>query len=226
MSLELYAKSEHLLGIEEATQELHNHYIALLQYFKAASVLDVGCGRGVLLERLEALGITCKGVDLSRIMAAQAQAEGFDVVCGSVSDVSGCFDAAVAVFDVLNFIAPSDLESFFEDIAKRLNPGGYFFADINTLHGFANVAEGVMVAEDERLFLSVDASFESNELHTVFTLFEQEHERCYHKEQDTIVQYFHPLSRFKKLYGLKLIEKRSLSLYDDADKTLLVFKKS
>jgi 2-polyprenyl-3-methyl-5-hydroxy-6-metoxy-1,4-benzoquinol methylase len=225
MSLDLYAKSEHLLGIEEATEQLHNHYITLLEHYKVTSVLDVGCGRGVLMHRLKKQGFTCKGIDLSKIMVAKAQAEGYDVACGSIADVSGQFDAIVAVFDVLNFIAPQELESFFSDIADHLEAGGIFLADINTLHGFVNVAQGVMVAEDEGLFLSVDAVFESNELHTLFTLFEQKNTTCYHKEQDTIVQYFHPLNRLKKLAGLRLIEKRSLSLYDDADKTLLVFKK-
>ena len=116
MSLDLYAKSEHLLGIEEATEQLHNHYITLLEHYKVTSVLDVGCGRGVLMHRLKKQGFTCKGIDLSKIMVAKAQAEGHEVTCGSIADISGRFDAIVAVFDVLNFIAPQELESFFSDI--------------------------------------------------------------------------------------------------------------
>jgi cyclopropane fatty-acyl-phospholipid synthase-like methyltransferase len=226
VSLELYAKSEHLLGIEEATQELHELYLELLKIYDAKRVLDVGCGRGILMHRMIDAGMECKGIDLSQNMVTAAKSEGLNVTCNALREEdSGGYDAIVAVFDVLNFMDKDAISDFFKDLNRLLKIGGVFIADINTLHGFSNVADGVMVAEDERLFLSVNAHFEDNELHTEFTLFEQNKEGSYDREQDTIVQYFHPLSLFKKIKALKLIEKRNISLYDYDDKALLIFKK-
>ncbi len=223
MGLNLYAKVQHLLGIEEATENLHQIYIDLLNNYSVTNLLDVGCGDGALIEKLSHL--TCKGIDLSSSMVQEATSRGLDVTCRDIADVDESFDAILAVFDVLNFLDSENLDKFLSDIASSLNSDGIFMADINTLHGFADVAEGVMVAQDENLFLSVDALFESSMLHTELTLFERESDDTFKKESEIITQYFHPLSVFKKNRHLKLIEKRKLSLYDKDDKMLLIFKK-
>ncbi len=223
MGLDLYAKVEHLLDIEESTENLHQIYIKILQNYNVTKLLDIGCGRGLLMQKLSHL--TCKGIDLSPIMVKEAKAKGLDVTCKDVSHVDEHFDVALAVFDVLNFLDTNALDKFMYSVASLLNENGIFIADINTLHGFANVAEGVMVAQDENVFLSVNAIFESPSLYTEFTLFERQDNALFTKEQDTITQYFHPLSFFKKQKYLKLIEKRHISLYDEDDKTLLIFKK-
>ena len=87
------------------------------------------------------------------------------------------------------------------------------------------MAEGTMSNDSEDEFLSVDAVFEDNELHTKFTLFEKNDDGKYTKHQDTIVQYFHKIKFFQNLASLKLIDKQTFSLYDTEDKTLLIFKK-
>ena len=223
MGLNLYAKVEHLLGIEEATQDLHQIYIDILQNYDVTKLLDVGCGKGHLIQKLSHL--TCKGIDLSAVMVKEAQSRGFDVTCKGISELDERFDTILAVFDVLNFLDTESLDEFMKNIASSLEDNGLFIADINTLHGFANVAEGVMLAQDENLFLSVDAVFESPLLHTELTLFERQNSNLFDKQSDVITQYFHPLSFFKKQKYLKLIEKRYISLYDKDDKMLLIFKK-
>ena len=226
MALNIYAKVEDLLGIEESTQQLHELYIQALQAYEVRNFLDIGCGRGGLMQIGQEQGIQCSGIDLSPIMVEEACAKGLDAKCQSICETGGEFDAVVAVFDVMNFIAPYDLDGFLECVAARLKPEGIFMFDINTLHGFANVAEGTMSAEDETRYLSVDAIFENNELHTTFTLFEKESDGRYRKEQDTVVQYFHALKRLKKNKLFKVVEQHGLSLYDREDKTFLVLKKA
>ena len=97
-------------------------------------------------------------------------------------------------------------------------------ADINTLYGFSDVAEGTMSAENDKEFLVVDAEFANDELNTQFTLFEKTDGK-YIKHQDTIIQHFYTIKTFQKLANLKLIDKQTFSLYDTEDKTLLIFKK-
>ena len=115
--------------------------------------------------------------------------------------------------------------AFLDAVALKLEDDGVFIADVNTRYGFSDVAEGTMTSETENEFLSVDAVFENDELHTKFTLFERQEDGVYKKYQDTIVQYFHKIKTFQKLERLKLVEKQTFSLYDTEDKTLLIFKK-
>ena len=224
-NLDLYAKAEHLLGIEEATEALYDLYRSELEDYDVKTLLDVGCGRGGFMQRMMSDGVKCKGIDLSPLMIEECQAQGLDAQCVDVKDVDGKYDAIVSIFDVLNFMDKEALTSFLDAIAQKLTDDGIFIADINTLYGFSDVAEGTMSSDNEKEFLSVDAAFENNQLHTKFTLFEQEEDGRFTKYQDTIVQYFHKVQFFQKLTGLKLVEKQTFSLYDTEDKTLLIFKR-
>ncbi len=224
-NLDLYAKAEHLLGIEEATEELYNLYRSELDDYKVKTLLDVGCGRGGFMRRMMSDGVTCKGVDLSQVMVDECKAIGLDAECIDVSEVSGKYDAIVAIFDVLNFLDKDGLTKFLDAVAEKLNDDGLFIADINTLYGFSDVAEGTMSNDTQKEFLIVDAVFEKNELHTKFTLFEKNEDERFTKYQDSIIQYFHKMQFFEKVKSLKLVDKQTFSLYDELDKSLLIFKK-
>jgi len=224
-NLDLYAKSEHLLGIEEATEALYDLYRSELDGYSVKSLLDIGCGRGGFMQRMISDGVTCKGVDLSSVMVDECKEQGLDAECIDVSDVNGKFDAVVAIFDVLNFLNHDELLLFLDAVSDKLNDNGVFIADINTLLGFRDVAEGTMSSETESEFLVVDAIFEDEKLYTKFTFFEKNSDSKYTKYQDTIIQYFHKLKTFEKLSSLKLVDKQTFSLYEPKDKTLLIFKK-
>lgn len=224
-NLDLYAKSEHLLGIEEATEALYDLYRSELDEYKIKTLLDVGCGRGGFMQRMISDGVTCKGIDLSAVMIDECKEQGLDAQCIDVSEVDGKFDAVVAIFDVLNFLNHDELIRFLDAVSQKLNDEGVFIADINTLLGFRDVAEGTMSSENEKEFLVVDAVFEDEKLYTKFTFFEKNSDAKYTKYQDTIIQYFHKLKTFEKLSSLKLVDKQTFSLYEPKDKTLLIFKK-
>jgi 2-polyprenyl-3-methyl-5-hydroxy-6-metoxy-1,4-benzoquinol methylase len=224
-NLDLYAKAEHLLGIEEATEALYDLYRSELDSYNIKTLLDVGCGRGGFMQRMISDGVECKGVDLSEVMVEACISQGLDAQCVDVAAVEGTYDAIVSIFDVLNFMDKTTLISFLESIATKLNDDGIFIADINTLYGFSDVAEGTMSKDTEDEFLCVEAEFTNDELHTFFTLFVKNQDGSYTKHHDKIVQYFHKIKTFQKLTGLKLVEKQTFSLYDTEDKTLLIFRK-
>lgn len=224
-NLDLYAKVEHLLGIEEATEALYDVYRAELDSYEVKTLLDVGCGRGGFMQRLLSDGVTCKGIDLSSVMVDDAKASGLDVECIDVNDAKGKYDAIVSIFDVLNFLDKDSLMKFLDAIGERLEDDGVFIADINTLFGFSNVAEGTMSRDLVDEFLSVDAVFRGDELRTTFTLFSENEDKSYVKHQDFIIQYFHKIKIFQNLKNLKLVDKQTFSLYAKGDKTLLIFKK-
>jgi cyclopropane fatty-acyl-phospholipid synthase-like methyltransferase len=224
-NLDLYSKVEHLLGIEEATMHLHALYSETLYNYEIKTLLDLGCGRGDLMVKLEKFDIDCEGIDLSALMVQKAKSRGLKAEFKSICEVERSYDAIVSAFDVLNFVPTQELEKFMQCVHEALNDEGIFMFDINTLHGFANVAEGTMSAEEEGMYLSVDATFEDQRLNTQFTLFEKEGE-LYRKEQSTIVQHFHPLKFFKNLKNFKVVQSRYLDLYDEKDKAFIVLKKA
>jgi len=224
-NLDLYAKAEHLLGIEEATEALYDLYRSELDEKNVKTLLDVGCGRGGFMQRMGSDGVMCKGVDLSSVMVDECLEAGLDAECIDVADVAGKYDAIVSIFDVLNFMDKEALVKFLDAVASKLNDDGIFIADINTRYGFSDVAEGSMSKENDKEFLNVDAEFHNDELNTQFTLFEKQEDGSYTKYQDTIIQHFHKIKTFQKLSGLKLVEKQTFSLYDTEDKTLLIFKR-
>lgn len=223
-NLDLYAKAEHLLGIEEATEALHTLYESELEEYGIETLLDFGCGRGGFMKRMMEHGISCKGIDLSSVMVAECQKDALDAECISIDKIAGSYDAIVAIFDVLNFLDKDELMAFLESASAHLNDGGVLIADINTKYGFSDVAQGEMSSESDDEFLIVDAVYEDEKLVTKFTLFEKNGE-CYKKEQESIVQYFHKVSFFEKIPSLKLKEKQTFSLYDTKDKVLLVLTK-
>jgi len=224
-NLDLYAKAEHLLGIEEATEALYDLYRSELDDKDVKTLLDVGCGRGGFMQRMISDGVKCKGVDLSSIMVQECLDAGLDAECIDATEVEGKYDAIVSIFDVLNFMKHEELVSFLNAMADKLNDDGILIADINTLYGFSDVAEGTMSKDRDDEFLCVDAIFQNDTLDTQFTLFQKNENGSYTKYQDSIIQYFHKMKTFQKLEKLKLVEKQTFSLYDTEDKTLLIFKK-
>jgi SAM-dependent methyltransferase len=226
-SLDLYATIEPLIGFDEQYKRLYTRYLKELTPLHVTRILDIGCGNGKLLQLLEKEGFEAQGIERSRTMVERARDLGVNASLDELDSFKdGSFDAILAVADVLNYIPPRELSLFFEEIARVLKPNGFFLADINTLHGFENVADGVMVKEIEGNFLSVDASFENPLLKTIITLFTPKDQQ-YTKEQGEIMQVHHPLSQFKKIPLLPFVKSYPIHLFshDVADKTLFILKR-
>ncbi len=225
-ALELYAKVEHLLGIEEATDKLHHLFLGELEEFAPKTLLDVGCGRGGFMKLMQQEGVSCVGIDASEVMVKECQDDNLEVYHKNIDEVEGCFDAIVCIFDVLNFFDQDSLSRFLASVVSKLNDGGVFLADINSLSGFRDVAVGCMSVDEGDEFLVVDAIYEDEKLITTFSFFEKNDKNCYIKTKEDITQYFHKTRSFERVEGLKLLQKLPFSLYDTKDKILLILKKS
>ena len=229
MGLELYGKIEPLLGFEEEAGRFYRLHIQILSKFPFKTLLDIGCGNGLFLKQvMEALPLKrALGVDLSETMVERARRNGIEARHIDICDLQERFDAATAVFDVLNYIPPEGLERFFDCTADLLEKEGLFVADVNTLLGFEEVAPGTLVRNEENAFLSVDADFEAGRLTTRFDLFEKRAKNCWHRTHDTVVQYHHPLDRLvAQAKAFTLVETIPVALYaDEPDKNILVFQR-
>jgi SAM-dependent methyltransferase len=99
--------------------------------------LDVGCGTGRSVATLLATGFEAEGVDPSRGMMEIARRRlGADVPLhvGALPELpEGSPMAFITAFnDVINCVAPSDLDRAVASLAGRLAPGGLLLFDANT----------------------------------------------------------------------------------------------
>jgi len=227
-SLDLYAKVEDLLGVKESATKLYAHYFLFLNTSNFTNLLDVGCGSGDFLTKMQSsLGIPeVKGIDLSPLMVEKSYKKALDVECIDICKLEGTYDVITAVFDMLNYLDTEALKRFLLCVREHLNVGGIFLCDINTLYGFENVAVGSFIVDDDTRFLTVDSDFEEGEYISEFTLFEKEG-RTFKKSQETIKQYLHTIEDIVKYSGLELVTSDDVKLYDfdEADKVFLGLRK-
>lgn len=91
-------------------------------------VLDIGCGRGELLELLAALGVEARGVELDPSLAHDAQQRGFDVVFGDGVELLLSLDdeslGGIALMQVVEHLTPQRLMELVVAAYDKLRPGG------------------------------------------------------------------------------------------------------
>lgn len=222
-NLDLYAKIEPYIGFYDEYDKLYDEYLKILKEYDVLSILDVGCGNGNMLKKLQDRGYRAEGIDLSQEMVSISQKKGVKASCKDIADVEGRYDAVIAVADVLNYIPKEFLKDFLKKVQERLKKGGVFLCDINTKFGFSEVADGVMVKDEDDIFLSIDALFDGETLDTHITLFEKKGE-LYRRSDAYIEQYYHDIDDIVNSTAMKFEDSRGISMFSDSsDKLLLGF---
>lgn len=224
--LELYAKIEDMLDFSEAIETLYGAFYSKIKTLGVSSILDVGCGSGAFGLGLLDDGYGVLGIDISQKMVENSIKAGLNARHIDVCDLNGEFDAATAVFDVLNYLDRKNLANFFSCVKKNLKDGGYFLADVNSYYGFDEVAQGVIAIEKDNRYAVIEADFDGDTLTTELKLFTKKEDGFYEREEGSIIQYFHDNKTLEKLSGMKVVDIVELKLYgDNPDKLLYVFKK-
>jgi ubiquinone/menaquinone biosynthesis C-methylase UbiE len=96
---------------------------------QGCDLLEVGCGTGLILERVARFAASAKGIDLSPGMLEHARSRGLDVALGSATELpfaSESFDVAYS-FKVLAHVP--GLEQALAEMARVVRPGGYIVFD-------------------------------------------------------------------------------------------------
>ncbi len=224
-SLNLYAKLEHLIPYNEELQGLYEIFIEEVKQQNPNTILDVGCGSGKFAKILQDDGLIVSAIDISKDQIKKAQALGVDATCIDICEVEKTYSCITAVFDVLNYLDANSLDRFLSCVARALEPGGIFIADINTLYGFEEIAQGALILQEKDLFATLESQFSSNTLTTDLNMFTKD-KGYYKKKRGEIIQYFHPLDLFLNRQDLKLIKTTDIYLFcDESDKTLLTLEK-
>lgn len=123
-------------GPRERVTELVAPYLPLLEGH--GPVLDVGAGRGELLEALRDAGIEGRGVDLDAGMAAGAQAAGVEVQVGDalavLRDTPEASLGAITAMHVIEHLPPAELDELLVLARTRLRAGGLLVAETINPH--------------------------------------------------------------------------------------------
>lgn len=106
----------------------------LRPYAEGREVLEVGCGTGLLLERIAGFAARAVGVDLSPGMLARARERGLEVVEASATHLpfdDATFDVACS-FKVLAHVR--EIEDAIREMLRVTRPGGLVVAELYNRH--------------------------------------------------------------------------------------------
>jgi len=102
------------------------------------SILDLGCGPGIYLEKLAGLGHSCTGIDFSENSIAyarkQAKEKGLEIRYINRDylemDFEDQFDLILLIYTDLGVLLPGERSLLLERIHRALKPGGIFIFDV------------------------------------------------------------------------------------------------
>lgn len=192
-NLDLYAKIEPYLDLEEATYTLHKEFMRFIMENSLDNILDIGCGRGYFLENLRINGLNYLGIDNSLEQIKVCKDKSLNAENLELKKIDQIFDCTVAIFDVVNFVEKQKIEEFFKNIYSLLNKNGYFLFDINTLFAFENIAQGSINIDLEDSFIAINSDFIDSKLITNFFLFEKEEDNKFVKNEGLISQEYYKM---------------------------------
>ena len=108
-------------------------FLAPLDTSVSAHILDLGCGRGELLELLERAGRHARGVDLNKVAVAAARERKLQVTCGDVFETLAHTPpdtlAAVTAFHLIEHLTYCDITRLLAEVHRVLRPGGLFICE-------------------------------------------------------------------------------------------------
>lgn len=129
--------------------DLGSPVIDLLAPQAGERILDLGCGDGVLTQRLAELGCQVVGVDASEPQIRAAQARGLDahVMSGERLSFDDEFDA---VFSNAAMHWMRDADAVIDGVRRALRPGGRFVAEFGGARCVEIIRTALIAALDRR----------------------------------------------------------------------------
>lgn len=113
------------------------------RYAQGKQVLEVGCGTGLILERVAHFAREASGIDLSGGMLAKAAERGLSVIQASATELplaTGSVDVAYS-FKVLAHIP--DIQGAMREMARVVRPGGHVIAEFYNARSLRRLVKAV-----------------------------------------------------------------------------------
>ncbi len=119
-------------GTREDIKQRAQVYLPTLRAANAGSknrpVIDIGCGRGELLETLKESGLAARGVDLNQVLIRECQDMGLDVVEADaityLKQLPAASVGAVTGLHIIEHIPFEGLVRLLDETLRVLSPGG------------------------------------------------------------------------------------------------------
>jgi O-antigen chain-terminating methyltransferase len=157
----------------DEVRERQRPYVELLRGHEP--VLDVGAGRGELLQLLAEAGIAARGVDANADMVSFARGEGVDIEQADLLDALASVEeatlGAVTALQVAEHLPPAALARFLELAARAVRPGGLLVVEtINPVspaalrHYFADLTHAQPLVPETLELLARHAGFTTTEI--------------------------------------------------------------
>jgi ubiquinone/menaquinone biosynthesis C-methylase UbiE len=114
-------------GYHDLLDELESGFVE--RFGRGKAVLEVGCGTGLVLERIARFASSTRGIDLSPKMLEQARARGLEAAVADATALpfaDQSFDVACS-FKVLAHVRQVDVA--LAEMARVVRPGGFVIAE-------------------------------------------------------------------------------------------------
>ncbi len=99
-----------------------------------SAVLDLGCGPGDYVDKLTRAGHQAVGIDSSKVMIAEAQAQKqgtfYPLPFSEIDQLKGDFDCAFCVGNSLSYLPADATQPFLKNIRRLLHPSGVFILQV------------------------------------------------------------------------------------------------
>ena len=126
-------------GYHDLVDDLEVEFVE--RFGAGLDVLEVGCGTGLILQRIQRFARSARGVDLSPGMLALARERGIDVHEGSATALpfpDRSFDVACS-FKVLAHVR--EIETALAEMVRVVRPGGHVLAEFYNPLSFRGLAK-------------------------------------------------------------------------------------
>src|SRR6476659_776447 len=168
-----FAFESRMRGSVDAIRERQRPYVE--DFRAAAPVLDVGCGRGELLQLLREAGVEARGIDADADMVAYARGEGLDVEQADLVEYLERVDdgtlGGIFMGQVVEHLPPPVLVRALELAAAKLRADGVLVAEtINPLsplalrHYFADLTHAQPLVPETLQLLARQSGFTATEI--------------------------------------------------------------
>lgn len=114
-------------GYHQMIDDLEVDLVA--RYGRDAEVLEVGCGTGLILERVAEFAERAVGIDLSPGMLEHARARGLEVSEASATALPFDDDAFDVTYSFKVLAHVEDIRTAMSEMARVTRPGGYVLAE-------------------------------------------------------------------------------------------------
>ena len=172
-----------------------------------ASVLDAGCGTGRIAIGLNCAGYRVTGLDISEEMLQMAEENArragvqIPFICQPVTEVMlhQKVDAVTAVCDVINYIADTDLDAFFQSVSRQMNSGGMLIFDISSPAKLKKtIGDNIFFEDRDDVTYIWTNELDENHVNMDIIMFISDGERYIRKDEQH-TQYIHELPQIRQL---------------------------